>query len=379
MPLPLVSVIIPAYNHELFIAEAIDSVTGQDYPHLEIVVVDDGSQDATYAQAEQSLARCGRPYRLVHQENRGAHAALNYGISLAQGEYIAILNSDDRYHPRRISTLIRDLQESGSRFAFSQVRHIDDGGNPHPYHPHYRRLLADAERFPSMSFALLLNNLTVTTGNFVMHRSLYEDVGPFAPYITCHDWDYVLRVILHEEPLYVPQELMDYRIHARNTLKEHLALVEQEGIEVRRAYLENVKDAKNPLAPGPKQWGPYWRFFVRHYLLPMYMGTELEALLTRSMERDGPVINFPTAYLRLAETIERIAVANEKLESAVTQLNEEITLLRGRFQEMEDQLRAPLYFAIRKRLLPWYRALGGEKVAFLSRLKNLVKRTHGIE
>ncbi len=183
MPLPLVSVVIPAYNHEPFIAEAIDSVARQDYPYLEIIVVDDGSQDATYKQAEQSLVRCGWPYRLVRQDNRGAHAALNYGISLAQGEYIAILNSDDRYHPQRISTLIRALQDSDSRFAFSQVFHIDDFGNPHPYHSHYRRLLFEAERLPSMSFALLLNNLAITTGNFIMHRSLYEEVGPFAPYV----------------------------------------------------------------------------------------------------------------------------------------------------------------------------------------------------
>ncbi len=68
-------------------------------------------------------------------------------------------------------------------------------------------------------------------------------------------------VILHEEPLYVPQELMDYRIHARNTLKEHIALVEQEGIDVRRAYLESVKEARNPLAPGPCSLGALLAFF----------------------------------------------------------------------------------------------------------------------
>jgi len=373
MTFPLVSVVIPAYSHERYIGEAIRSVINQDYPYLEIIVVDDGSHDSTAEKAERALVDGTRSYRLIRQENMGAHAALNKGFSLAGGEFIAILNSDDRYHPQRISNMIKAMQDSERRFAFSQVQHIDEAGNLHPYHAYYQQLLTEAELYPSISFALLLNNLTVTTGNFMMHRSLYEEVGLFAPYITCHDWDYVLRVVLHEEPLYIPQELMDYRIHNRNTLKAHSTLVEQEKIAVRKAYFEKVGGAKNPLAPGPS-WGSYWRFFVYHDLLPSFAGTEVEPLLANSAKNCTSSPYSSEVYSLLVKTLEHMKARNKYLECEIVKLNGAMLTLERRAHQMEQQLHAPLYFMLRRSLLPIYISLKGKRAIFLSHLKNLIKR-----
>jgi glycosyltransferase involved in cell wall biosynthesis len=98
----LVSVVIPAFNVEEWLPEAIDSVLQQTYQDLEIVVVDDGSTDRTAAVAEESLRRGRFPYRILSQSNQGAAAARNRGWQAAQGPWVQFLDSDDRLHPRKI-------------------------------------------------------------------------------------------------------------------------------------------------------------------------------------------------------------------------------------------------------------------------------------
>ena len=141
---PLVSVIIPAYNHASYIDAAVQSVVEQDYPQIEIIVIDDGSTDGTAQAAEKALERGGRPYRMTRQENAGAHATINRGIQQAKGDYIAILNSDDRYLPGRLRMILDALIESRKRFAFSKLAHIDSIGFPHPYQDNYLRQLKEA-------------------------------------------------------------------------------------------------------------------------------------------------------------------------------------------------------------------------------------------
>jgi len=375
---PLISVIIPAYNHERYIGEALHSVLAQDYPDLEIIVVDDGSQDATADLAEDILKQGRRPYRLIRQANSGAHIALNTGISLAQGEYIAILNSDDRFYDQRLSKMLRELQGHGNRFSFSQVLHIDENGSPHPYHPHYLQLLAEARRFPTISFALLWNNLAITTGNFFFHRSLYEEVGPFAPYTTCHDWDYLLRVILLEEPLFVQEELFAYRIHPTNTLRKHNELVEEEARKVRANYIINLAHAKNPLAPGPKQWGPYWWFFMDHYLQSFSDDAEVCDVLRKIKTANLQNANRKMQSI-LLDTLQRNGRIIEELESKIEDLNQEILQRTTQIDSLKDQVHAPLYFALRKLIYPLYQRLGGERTNALVKLKDKVKGFFGLK
>ena len=265
MPLPL-SILVPAYNHARYVAAALQSILTQDYPDLEIVVIDDGSTDGTAEIAQRVLEQSGRPYRLERQANAGAHAALNRGIQLAQGDTIAILNSDDRFLPGRLRIMVEALENAHRRFAFSRVAHIDAEGQPHPYQEAYLRQLAEARQFPTLNFEFLRHNIAATTGNFVFHRSLYDEVGGFAGYTTCHDWDYILRVMLLEEPLFVDEPLLEYRIHSQGTLQKQLARVDEEVGQIMIHYLEKVTQAKNPLAPGPAHWGGYWPYFCKNHL-----------------------------------------------------------------------------------------------------------------
>jgi len=267
---PLVSIVVPVYNHESYLGDCLHSVYQQTYPNLELVVIDDGSSDRSGEIAETHLADCPFPYQFIKQENQGAHAAINKGIRESHGDYISILNSDDRYHPERILRMIEAAFRTSRRFLFSKVRLIDDGGKPlprsAPLHYYYNCSLKAADFFPLISYELLRHNTAITTGNFFFHRSLADEIGPFNNLITCHDWDYLLRAILVETPLFIKQELMDYRVHEDSTIQKYPVLRKKEIDQVVSHYLMRMDSAQNPLAPGPKVCGVYWSIFVDVYL-----------------------------------------------------------------------------------------------------------------
>lgn len=95
---PTVSVVIPTYNYGRYVADAIDSALAQTAPPAEVIVVDDGSTDDTPA----VLARYGDRIRAIRQENQGLSAARNAGIRAARGAWVAFLDSDDAFHPRKL-------------------------------------------------------------------------------------------------------------------------------------------------------------------------------------------------------------------------------------------------------------------------------------
>ena len=95
--IPLVSVIVPAHNHDRFVAQALRSIAGQTYRQVELVIIDDGSTDRTAEVIARELTGFPFPYRFESQSNAGLPVTLNRAISLAQGEYLSFLASDDRY------------------------------------------------------------------------------------------------------------------------------------------------------------------------------------------------------------------------------------------------------------------------------------------
>ena len=107
MPEPLVSVVIPSFNYARFLVDCVDSALAQTYPHREIIVVDDGSTDNT----RQVLEHYGDKIVYIHQSNQGLSQARNTGIHAAKGEFIALLDSDDLWHPRKLELQIRCMKD----------------------------------------------------------------------------------------------------------------------------------------------------------------------------------------------------------------------------------------------------------------------------
>lgn len=220
---PRVSVVIPSYNHARFLHETIGSVLGQTLESLELIIVDDGSRDESWSIIEQHAARDPRVIA-QRQPNAGAHAAINAGLQRANGEFLAILNSDDRYHPQRLATLCALAEEGGGlNFISTGQRLIDEHGQPfasHPWLQEYERMLASADRHGLLA-ALLERNFTVSTSNFFMRRSLWQALGPIRPLRYNMDWDYALRAIQLDPQRFAWRHdlpLWDYRLHGRNTI-----------------------------------------------------------------------------------------------------------------------------------------------------------------
>jgi glycosyltransferase involved in cell wall biosynthesis len=121
---PRVSVIIPAYNSEAYVARAIQSALDQDYENKEIIIIDDGSRDHT----RPVVLEFGDAVHYIEQEHAGAPAARNRGIRESAGEFIAFLDSDDEYLPGRLTRCLQPLLEDetvGMTFCWATLRHPD--------------------------------------------------------------------------------------------------------------------------------------------------------------------------------------------------------------------------------------------------------------
>lgn len=223
----LISIIIPSYNHELYIADAIQSVVNQTYSNWELIIVDDGSTDDSIAKIKSFKDE--RIY-LIEQENQGAHNAINRGLKQAKGEYLAVLNSDDIYEKDRISFMLKEMKKRPEiGFMCSYICVINSNGkelgikkgwkNMEPWIvPHKELSFAAADGF---KMNLLMNNFTSTTSNFLFTRKLFEKIGGMRNLRFVHDWDFALRAAEVAECVIVEKPLLKYRVHESNTISSN--------------------------------------------------------------------------------------------------------------------------------------------------------------
>lgn len=114
--LPLISVIVPVHNVERYLGECVDSILGQSYPNIEVVLVDDGSTDGCPVLCDRYAANYDR-VKSVHRENGGLSAARNTGVKASSGDYIGFIDSDDYISPVFFEALYRTIERSGARMA----------------------------------------------------------------------------------------------------------------------------------------------------------------------------------------------------------------------------------------------------------------------
>ena len=203
--MPLVSVVIPAYNQARYLTEALQSAIAQTLGDLEIILVDDGSTDQTV----QIVKGINDPrLRYIYQENRGLSAARNTGIRNSGGEYLTFLDSDDQFLPSKLELLTRALQnhpESG--IAAGQAIPIDDQGN--------RIGKIFDKPLPDDPTELLLGN-PLHVGSVLLRRSWQQKVGYFDESLRSYeDWDMWLRLAFAGcRSLWVAKPVSLYRFHS---------------------------------------------------------------------------------------------------------------------------------------------------------------------
>jgi len=244
----MISVIIPAYNHERFIGAAIESVLGQTWTDLELIVIDDGSTDRTGA-----IVQGYRDSRLsyFYQENQDAFNTINRGLGLARGDFVAILNSDDVYALNRFEQLVEKQRQTGAQCLFTDVIPISDSGvvfdDPafgwNLWHQKNRKFFNECG---DLYTAFLKGNFMVTTSNLFMTAEAVKKVGPFCSLRYLHDYDFIFRMMLSfpDKVHYVQDEkLLYYRIHSGNTLGEAaIAGREQDKAVIRKYLLARVPE-----------------------------------------------------------------------------------------------------------------------------------------
>ncbi len=217
--MPTLSVIIPCFNAERYVAAAVDSALAQGWPGLEVVVVDDGSTDSS-AERVREVARMHPNVRLLKQANQGVAAARNHGLRHAGADWIAFLDADDLWLPGKLQAqweLLRSRPDARLSYTAWQVW---QSAEPVPGEAYLAELQAQAgltERWAGPSgwiYADLLLSSEVWTSTVLMHRSLLDEAGMFDPALRIgEDWDLWLRASRVTPILRAPRPYALYRSH----------------------------------------------------------------------------------------------------------------------------------------------------------------------
>jgi Glycosyl transferase family 2 len=206
----IVSVVIPNYNYARYVGQAIESALGLDWPHVEVIVVDDGSTDESRAVIERYRERV----TIVHQENGGQTAACNAGFARARGDAVVFLDSDDVLHPSLIRE-VASVWRAGLSKVQVQMRVIDAEGRPTgallpqfgvvPTSDDVKRWVMTSASYPTPP----------GSGN-VYARSYLEKIFPLTGEDRAAD-SYCLAAAPHlGDVLTLPKPLVDYRVHGKN-------------------------------------------------------------------------------------------------------------------------------------------------------------------
>lgn len=283
MSTPRVSVVMPSYRHEAYIAEAIGSVLGQSMGDLELIVVDDASPDGSNA-----VIRRFEDARLVHvplAANIGASAAMNVGVRRARAPLVAVCNSDDMWERDKLARQL-DLLERLPECAalFSDVRWIDAAGQPvEDPGPGQAGIFTQENRTRHHWLRRLVEG-----GNCLCHpsvlirREVYAECGFYDEYLRqLPDYDMWLRLLQKHQIHVMPDPLVRFRLHGGNTSGPSAEVLERDARESRfilRRFFEEVSAANfagaflddteegTPSVTGETRADPrdVWRYLLSH-------------------------------------------------------------------------------------------------------------------
>lgn len=255
MPNDLVSVIIPAYNAEATILEAVNSVLAQTYPNFELIIINDGSSDRTV----DLLQNISDPrIKIFNYENGGISQARNRGISQARGDYITYLDADDYWTSDKLELQVLALQHNlQAALAYSWV---------------YFKYETEANSYADTSVTytgnvygnLLLKNFLHSGSNALIRKKTLDEIGIFDPQLkVVEDWDLYLRIAAKYEFVLVPKIQIIYR-QSTTSVTGNIQLMEY--------YLKLVIDRAYKTAPAklqylkPQSLGWTYKYLAQQYL-----------------------------------------------------------------------------------------------------------------
>jgi len=227
---PLVSIITVVYNGELTIEKSIQSVQNQSYGNVEHIIIDGGSTDKT---VEFIKNYNDVIYYWTSEPDKGIYDAMNKGLKIAQGDFIAILNSDDYYLPNAIELSIQEIEETNSDYSFAEVRYINSKAKICPISPLEQNKIYQEMLYPHVSA--------------VISKKIYDEVGYFdTNFKIAGDHDMALRIHLNNyKYCYVSEVIAELErggvSSSNESNKESLAVVVKNGKSKIGAYLTYYK------------------------------------------------------------------------------------------------------------------------------------------
>lgn len=242
---PLISVIMPSYNHEAFVSIAIESVLSQTYDNYELIIIDDGSTDATWS----NICKYKNHPQIIcrTRENRGLIATLKELRDIAKGEYITILASDDFFHNEKLEVMVGLLEtRPGAAMCVGRTSIIDESGN------FKKRMAEEYDGFGDLYSRLLYGKVYVSSVSLLIKTELYQSIEYTNPYI--EDLPAWLQIAKGRDVLYTPIVVAFYRITSRGMSSNVLRMVSSEQ-EIVKDFLFRQEKV---FYSYPKNWCARW-------------------------------------------------------------------------------------------------------------------------
>jgi hypothetical protein len=270
MPEPSVSVLVAVHDGEAFLGEALESALAQEHAPLELIVVDDGSADAS---AELAAAYGAR---VIRQANAGTAAAVNTARDAARGELLALLDADDRWPGDKLARQVEAL--GGAGLIYGDMTVIDAGGSV--LRDSWHELVWDGEPPSGSCFGALLAANPATASSIVMRADLSRRLGPIPPHLRCADWWLVLSAARAGEIAYLPAPRTGYRFHDGNiglgTEGAALGRAHVRRAATQRCFLADVRAGEAT----PRELALAWNAFERNVTEALaHLGSPFETVV----------------------------------------------------------------------------------------------------
>jgi glycosyltransferase involved in cell wall biosynthesis len=295
-PDTLISVIIPCYKGERWIGEAIESVLAQSYPHVEVIVVDDGSPDDSASVVRPYLKDARVHY--IYQDNQGVAVARNRGIRQSRGSCLVFLDQDDRLLPHALEVGLQAFrQHPDCGFVFGQCYLIDAKGAPLIY----SSLERATQGAPACTYEALVQGKGAAIyppSIILFRRSILEQVGGFNPdFGMADDYEVYLKVA-RQAPIYFHGAvIVAYRQHDENNSLRALQMRDDalRVIEAQKFYLAGHPRAQAAIRAGKEYWRYCFTVMMIHRSVQHLVRGRWDALLRLG----SSLVKLPTFPLSL--------------------------------------------------------------------------------
>lgn len=235
----LVSVLIPAYNHENYIQETIESIINQTYPNIELIILDDGSKDKTWEKITELKPKCENRFVKIHfetKQNEGTCITLNKLLKLSSGEFVYIIASDDLAKPQAIEKEVKFLQNNPDyALAVGDNEYVDSMGKQifrtqkaftsnikNAKYKTVKEFLSSKLKIDFLSddfgsYKTLYKENYIPNG-YLIRKNIFETIGNFTKNAPLEDFWLMLQISKYKKMKYIDEILFSYRIHDTNTI-----------------------------------------------------------------------------------------------------------------------------------------------------------------